>query len=168
MASTQKAIIISGFACIGKSSLGGQSGIYKGYKVVDLDSSGFTADPKTKVKRTPAEFVKYYIAQILKLATQKIILMVSTHQEIRDEMCKRGLKYTLVYPSAACKAAWLGRLEKRAGKDGLYNIFNKNWAVFVGGLDTGYETEKKKGAKRQVLNKDQYLVHVIDNVMKNA
>ena len=83
-------------------------------------------------------------------------------------MCKQGLKYTLVYPDAKCKAAWLGRLEKRAGKDALYNIFDKNWAVFVGGLDKGYVTESKKGAKRVVLGSNQYLSDVIDTVIKNA
>ncbi|KAK3986117.1 hypothetical protein QBC44DRAFT_361771 [Cladorrhinum sp. PSN332] len=165
--SSQTAVIISGFACIGKSQLG-KSGTYKGYKVVDLDSSGFTVDPKTKVKRSIPDFVSAYIKEILKYAKMKVILMVSTHQEIRDEMCDKGLKYTLVYPSATCKAAWLGRLEKRAGKDGLYNIFDKNWTAFVSGLDKGYANESKKGAKRQVLGSNQYLTHVIDDVIKNA
>ena len=78
--SSQTAVIISGFACIGKSQLG-RSGTYKGYQVVDLDSSGFTADPKTKVKRSIPDFVKAYITEILKYAKKKVILLVSTHQE---------------------------------------------------------------------------------------
>lgn len=83
-------------------------------------------------------------------------------------MCKRGLKYTLVYPNIREKAEWLRRLEKRAGKDSLYNIFDKHWIVFVGGLDKGYAIESKKGAKRVMLNKDQYLTHVVDGIINGA
>lgn len=84
----QTAVIISGFACIGKSQLSKSQatkstpkGFYKGYKVVDLDSAGYTVDPITKEKRSSAEFVKHYIAAILPYRSQKVILMMSTHPE---------------------------------------------------------------------------------------
>ncbi|KAK4168476.1 hypothetical protein QBC43DRAFT_360383 [Cladorrhinum sp. PSN259] len=162
-AKKQTAIIISGFACIGKSKFSGLK-TYQGYEIVDLDSAGYTVDPKTKVKRDSKTFVEAYIKDILayayRPANKKVILMMSTHLEIRQEMCKRGLKYTLVYPQpgAECKGAWLTRLRERAGEDALYKFFADKWAFLIDGLENGFTTfESKAGATRVRLGKDDYL-----------
>ncbi|KAK4161176.1 hypothetical protein QBC43DRAFT_372563 [Cladorrhinum sp. PSN259] len=167
MSSQQSAVIISGFICSGQADLLKQ-GTHGGYQVINLESTSFQTNPTTKAQRTPADFAKAYIAKIAEYSNKKVILMVSTHPEIRDEMCKRGLKYTLVYPGLACKAEWLGRIEKQAGKGKLYKTFNDDWKTFVEGLGKGTPTEVQKGAKRVVLGAGGSLTKAIDGIIKNA
>ncbi|KAK4031283.1 hypothetical protein C8A01DRAFT_21477 [Parachaetomium inaequale] len=122
----QQAIIISAFACSGKSWLS-QHAKQLGYTVVDLDSSAFSFRNGT---RNP-NFLQDYIAEIRSKAQQKIILLVSTHDEVRKALVDSRLWYALVYPKKTLKKEWLQRMVARGSPPQLVAIFDKNWDLFI-------------------------------------
>lgn len=132
----QKAIIVSGFSGVGKSSFARKykGTTYRGYRVVDLDSGPFNALPGRPLERPPpGVFPRNYVEQIVQSAQKSIILLVSAHDNgkksgqfghragsaeavrlvVRDRMLDAGLEYTRVYPDIASKAQFLPRLSNR-------------------------------------------------------
>ncbi|KAG8156582.1 hypothetical protein KVR01_013533 [Diaporthe batatas] len=103
---TQKAIIICGFAAIGKSTFLG-SGSYNGYTVDDLDSSGFSKEP---------EWPKNYLDEIKKKRYQKTILMISTHKAVYTQLLKEGVDLILVYPKRELRSEWEARIKGRENR----------------------------------------------------
>ncbi|KAI1181354.1 hypothetical protein F5B17DRAFT_453377 [Nemania serpens] len=99
----QQAIIISGFTCVGKSTLAQNSSL-EGYSVVDLDSSKFS---HLANKQKNPNFKQHYRDAILQAAGSKAIILISTHSEIRDELQSLGVHFSLVMPRRHLKNEWL-------------------------------------------------------------
>lgn len=163
----QKAVIISAFACSGKTYFT-QNAEKLGYTVLDLDSSnyGWTKDKDGKKVRSKT-FAQEYIDDIVAKATgpkatNKTILLVSTHPEVRNVLPEKGLRYSLVYPKKALKTEWLDRMRDRGSPESLLGIFNDNWDSFIG------QCKESNNCTHYTLGRGQYLSTIVDNILKHS
>lgn len=102
-------MIISGFPCIGKTSI---SGTRYGGSVIDLESSMFFVDGKR-----PDNWAEMYVNVAQDLAKQNYIVCVSSHKAVREEMNKRDIKFYSIFPSHELKEVWEKRLNARYQQD---------------------------------------------------
>src|SRR5581483_3326547 len=86
----------------------------RSWAVVDSDSSRFSwkwTSPETR-ERHP-EWPSNYIRHIQRELGYGKVVLVSTHQEVRDALVDAGLYFLLVYPAADLKAEYRQRMEQR-------------------------------------------------------
>lgn len=102
-----KGKIYCGYPGVGKSSV---SGVSSG--IIDLESSNFFVDGE----RDP-EWYKVYVNIVEDLVKQGFSVFCPTHKALREELYKKGLDYTLIYPSIQIKEDWLERLKNRPMTD---------------------------------------------------
>lgn len=119
-------LIISGYTCIGKSSFHRRTSLRNAHPVIDLDSSLFTKGPR---------FVDDYLAAIRNAASERSIVLISTHDGVAQRLREEGYYVALVYPegSATNKKEWLRRLEERekGGRDSpLYKLVDEKWEAW--------------------------------------
>ena len=145
----KKAIIISGFAGIGKTGLVEHASFYDHKKIFDLSSSYF---------RKNDGWEKVYCDIVEAIAKEYDYIFISTHKLVVDEMLRRGIKFYLVYPMRYCRDEYLLRFIERGNSDEYIKKFIKNWDAFITELDnvkTDYRVNLRSG---------QYLSDVIDRL----
>ena len=99
-------MIISGFPCIGKSTLLSQQS--SGLHFIDLESSCMFVDGER-----PENWIQIYINYAMDLNCQGFDVFVSSHKNVREELRKREVNFYSVYPGKDLKDAWIERLNKR-------------------------------------------------------
>lgn len=153
----QKAIVICGFAAIGKSTFktACEEG-YGGVRVIDLDSSVFPKGPA---------WPHNYLEAIRERLNERCILMVSTHKTIYRQLLEEGVELILVYPKRELKAEWLERIRRReegAGIDAaasIYGVVNDRWDEWID------EYAEQKECLRYELSGGEYLQGAVDEVV---
>ncbi len=135
--------VFSGFPGIGKSSVFRDA---KGYRVADSDSSTF---PKGDA------FPANYMAHIQATRPNVDILLVSSHDVVRDTMEEYGIPFFLVYPTLDQKQDYLQRYRDRGSPDAFIELMTANWEKFITGC------QNQDGCIHVVLHKDQFLSDVI-------
>lgn len=90
-------MIYCGYQGVGKSAYCKN----KGYKCIDLDSSILLVNG-VKVKN----WVDVYVNLIEYFDNNDYDIFVSSHMDVRKELKKRKLEYTLIYPSIELKDDW--------------------------------------------------------------
>lgn len=153
----QKAIVICGFAAIGKSTFktACEEG-YDGVQVVDLDSSLFPKGPT---------WPHNYLNAIRERLSEKCILMISTHKDIYSQLLEEGVDLILVYPKRELRAEWLERIRKReakAGVDGKASIcgmVNDRWDGWIS------EYGEQRGCLQYEMSEGEYLQEAVDEVV---
>ncbi|KAL1857654.1 hypothetical protein VTK73DRAFT_7983 [Phialemonium thermophilum] len=154
---SQQALIISAFTGSGKTYLatcrppGGR--LHPALPVVDLDSAPYSFLPGGTV-RNP-HFRRDYLSAILREAARPVILLVSTHGEVRSGMVALGLRYVLVYPARTLLDEWTDRLHRRGSGPEMLALIREHWDQFVG------QCELQEGCAKVVLREGQYLTHVV-------
>ena len=139
---TKETKLISAFPGVGKSYLFKN----KGNKIIlDSDSSKFDK------KKFPENYIKH-IKDNIGMAD---IILVSSHDVVRDALVANGLDFTLVYPDKSIKDEYIQRYKDRGNKDDFVNRLEDNWDRWIDGM------EKQKGAKHIKLQSGQYLSDVI-------
>lgn len=86
----------------------------EGYKILELDSSeyshkyyNFSAyDYKVDRVKNPS-FPQNYIKTIKDAIGEYDFIFISTHREVREELEKNNIRYSLVYPNYGMKNEWL-------------------------------------------------------------
>ena len=150
-------IIVSGFPGIGKSFIA----LKMPYLVRDLESSlyhwqnirgEFTLDENGN-KLLMDNWPSNYIRDIKELEMSKMYrnVMVSSHENIRKEMAKAGIRYTNVFPenTPEMKAIMLQRYKNRASSQDFIDDIDKNWDKYIASM------ENDKGSVMNVkLNKE--------------
>jgi adenylate kinase family enzyme len=134
-------LVVSGFPGVGKSTLyekAGQQGIW----VQDSDSSHF---PKEGFPENYLDHIEHH------WRVGPGVLMVSSHQLVRDGMVKRQIPYVLVYPSRDCKQEYLERYTKRGSPSAFVKTLDENWDQWIA------ECEQQLGCTRRVLQSGQFL-----------
>ncbi len=134
--------IISAFPGCGKSHL------FKNNKdkiVLDSDSSKFD---KTN-------FPQNYIQHIKDNIGKADIILVSSHKEVRDELVKNLIDFTLVYPDIDSKEEYIQRYIQRGSPESFINLLNNNWENWIS------ELENQTNCEKVVLKKQQFLSDVI-------
>lgn len=153
----QKAVVICGFAAIGKSTFkaGCEEG-YDGVQVVDLDSSLFPKGPT---------WPQNYLEAIRERLSEKCILMISTHKAIYSRLLEEDVDLILVYPKRELRAEWLERIRKReadAGTDAaasICRVVDDRWDGWIS------EYGEQRGCLRYEMSEGEYLQGAVDEVV---
>lgn len=153
----QKAIVICGFAAIGKSTFKTAcDAAYDGDRVIDLDSSLFPKGPA---------WPHNYLDAIRERLSEKCILMISTHKVIYSQLLEEGVDLILVYPKRELRAEWLERIRTReadAGTDAaasICHVVNDRWDGWIS------EYDEQKECLRYEMSEGEYLQGAVDEVV---
>ncbi len=120
--------IICGFSGIGKSTAE-----QKNRKILDFESSGYSNifENGFVVSRNK-DFPKNYIDKLEELIKndEAYYYLLSCHEEVRNELKARGLKYIIVLPYMECINEYKKRWLKR-GSDINCMKMNERWEVMI-------------------------------------
>lgn len=123
-------IVVCGFPGVGKSYLVSNN---TKYKISDSDSSQFD-NPKD------------YVEHIIQKRKEFDIVLVSTHEDVRAELCKQNVPYQTVFPGPECKSEYLERYKSRGNTKQFIDLVDKNWDKWIDGcLDGYYYIQLKSG-----------------------
>ena len=131
-------ILISAFPGVGKSYLFKN---LKDYKILDSDSSTFDKDL----------FPGNYIDHIKQNIGVVDIIMISTHDVVRQQLEENGLFFVLVYPDISLKDEYIGRYNERGNDDNFIKILGENWDNWI------KDIEKHKGCLNIKLQSGEFL-----------
>lgn len=105
--------VVVGFPAVGKSALS-----FNYPYVIDLESSNFYLDSERY-----KDWYKVYCNLARDLCRQGFYVMVSSHKEVRDELCKHpASRQCIVYPSLKLEKRWITKLKSRY----LFDMTEKN------------------------------------------
>lgn len=134
--------LISAFPGCGKSHLFRNAGD----KVI-LDSDSSTFDK--------SEFPKNYITHIKENMGKADVILISSHDVVRDALLVNGLKFTLVYPDISIKDEYIQRYVDRGNNDAFVKLLKENWESWISDM------ENQKGCNHIKLKSGEYLSDVI-------
>lgn len=138
--------VFSGFPGVGKST------VFKnadGLVVADSDSSTFDK----------SEFPDNYLSHIQETRPSVDVLLVSSHNVVRDELEERGIPFHLVYPSVDQKDEYMARYKKRGSPQPFLDLMDNNWEKFI------TECAAQQGCTHVVLKPGQFLGDVIQDYL---
>lgn len=110
-------MIISGFPCIGKSTIATDS---LPAKIIDLESSIFCK----------GDFDSY-VDMIKYLDDHKFIVLCSSHRKVREKMLERNIPYTFVHPSKEDKEIYVVRATERQPHPLNPKTLEDNWDTYL-------------------------------------
>lgn len=153
----QQAIVICGFAAIGKSTFKAACDkAYDGERVIDLDSSLFPKGPT---------WPQNYLQAIRERLSEKCILMISTHKVIYSQLLEEGVDLILVYPKRELRAEWLERIRKREADAGsnaaasICGVVNDRWDGWIS------EYGEQEQCLKYEMSEGEYLQEAVDEVV---
>lgn len=123
--------------------------------VFDSDSSLFDKE------HFPGNYIKH-IQGILNQYPNAVILM-SSHDTVREALKDAGIVYTLVYPQRELKEEYLERYEQRGSPEAFVKMMDNKWNDFI---DTCVQDEA--AADHIVLSEGEYLVDQIKDTISTA
>lgn len=159
--------VVCGFPAVGKTSFLALAAS-RGYNATDSDSEKHhwvdqNVPRAERVERV--NWVELYVDHLVEEAKTNDIVFCSTHQEVRDELVRRGIGFTVVYPTADQKEKYLARVGGRTtglcGEFGI-KLMTESWDAWMDGM------VGQKHCRHVVLRPGQYLADVIDQVLSSA
>lgn len=139
--------VFSGFPGVGKSTVFKSTS--NGLVIADSDSSTFD---KT-------QFPGNYMTHIEETRPSVDVLMVSSHNVVRDALVERNIPFHLVYPSADQKEDYMKRYRERGSPQPFLDLMDKNWDTFIA------ECTAQTGCEHVVLQPGQFLGDVIQDYL---
>ena len=140
--------IISGFPGIGKSTLYNNTDL----KILDSDSSNFSwSSPGVRNK----DFPQNYIDHIKENMGKVDIILVSSHDVVREALNDNNIDYYIVYPDITLKDEYLKRYKERGNDDKFLSFIEKNWESFINAI------EDENNATLIKLHSNEYLSDII-------
>jgi hypothetical protein len=125
-------LLCAGFPAVGKSYLYNHSKL----KVLDSDSSKFDK----------AFFPKNYIDHIKANLGKVDIILISSHEVVRDALIKENMHFTLVYPNIDLKQEFIERYKQRGSPKSFIKLVSDNWTEWIEQL------QNQNGCKKIELN----------------
>lgn len=123
--------VISGFPGVGKSWLfNNQEQL--GLKVSDSDSSNFSWI--SEGVRHP-EFPNNYVEHIKEQMETSDVVLVSSHDVVREALMQAGIEFLTVYPNINDKEEYLKRFIERGSKEVFVKLINDNWDAWLSNLN---------------------------------
>lgn len=142
--------IISGFPGVGKTTCVSKfNDPYNGCFVMDSDSSKF---PKDNFPQNYLEHI-YFVFHVSK----PTILLVSSHEAVRNGLVELGLKFDLVYPDKCLLGEYIQRFTDRGNSCEFIDLVYKNWEEWILGC------ENQEGCQKIILPEKKYLSDYINN-----
>lgn len=146
-----KTRVVSGFPGVGKSTLFGQAG---NLTILDSDSSKFSWADEAERIRHP-QWPANYIDHIRENQGKADIILVSSHDVVRDALIQAGIEFELVYPALEMKAEYIKRYIDRGNSPAFVKLLEVNYDVWITGL------MKQTGCVHRSLRPGQYLSDVL-------
>lgn len=135
--------VIAGFPAVGKSYIATCRP-----DVVDSDSSSFSRGP---------EWPENYLDHIREQVAAGKIVLVSTHEEVREALRVAGIPYLLVYPGRDLREEYRDRMLNRGSHPALIaKVCDELWDDAITGC------VMQMGCVHVELGPGQYLVDVIE------
>lgn len=150
----KEAIVICGFPGIGKTTLLDRVGKST---ILDSDSSNFSWANQAKNERNP-DWPGNYIDYIKKNHDKADVILVSSHDVVRNALVNAGIKFTLVYPSLQMREEYIKRYKDRGNDEKFVKLLETNYENWI------KELMAQKGCTHVVLQSGQYLSDVINNI----
>jgi len=144
-----KTIVISAFPGTGKTTL------YRIYnyiqlRMLDSDSSTFDRD------NFPANYIKHIKDNIGKAD----VILVSSHEEVRDALVANNIDFYLVYPDISLKSEYISRYRIRGDSSLFIELIEKNWDKWITGC------QEQTYCEHVELPSMIFLMDIIDNIVK--
>lgn len=136
-----KTKVISAFPAVGKTHFFKTSKL----NVLDSDSSKFDK----------SKFPQNYISHIKKNIGKVDVILVSSHDVVREVLVEDGIEFTLIYPDVKLKDEFIERYKERGSPESFISLVGENWSNWIEQL------ENQKGCKKVKLKSGQYLSDVI-------
>lgn len=144
--------IICGFSGIGKSTAE-----QKNRRILDFESSGYSNifENGFVVSRNK-DFPKNYIDKLEELMKndEAYYYLLSCHEDVRNELKVRGLKYIIVLPHMEYKNEYLKRWLKRGSDIDFITQMDKRWEVMINSCE-------RDTAPKIYLNEHEYLSDIL-------
>lgn len=144
--------IICGFSGIGKSTAK-----QKNRKILDFESSGYSNifENGFIVSRNK-DFPKNYIDKLEELMKndEAYYYLLSCHEEVRNELKARGLKYMIILPYRDYKNEYIKRWLKRGSDIDFITKMNECWDVMIDSCATD-------SAPKIYLDEHEYLSDIL-------
>jgi hypothetical protein len=134
-------LLCVGFPAVGKSYFYKHSKL----KVLDSDSSNFDR----------ASFPENYIDHIKANLGKVDIILISSHEVVRDALVKENMQFTLVYPNIDLKQEYLDRYKQRGSPESFIKLVSDIWPEWIEQL------QNQNGCRQIELSTGQYLKDVI-------
>lgn len=113
--------------------------------ILDSDSSTFDK----------SEFPQNYIDHIKENIGKADIIMISSHDVVRNALVENDIDFTLIYPHVSLKEEYVQRYKDRGNADAFIELLEANWETWIN------ECEFQQGCDKIVLDSYQYLSEVI-------
>ena len=113
--------------------------------VLDSDSSTFNK----------SEFPANYIEHIKNNMGKVDVILISSHEEVREALVENELPFTLVYPDKDLKGDYIARYKDRGSPEGFINIISNNWYNWLG------ELKDQRGCEKIILKQGEYISDVL-------
>lgn len=123
-----------------------------GTPVFDSDSSIF---PKDGFPNNYVEHIKGLLRDY-----PDCVIMVSSHDNVREALRNEGIDYILVYPQRELKGDYLERYEQRGSPEAFIKLMDDKWNDFIDSCESDPSTSKR------VLSEGEYLVDKIEELKK--
>lgn len=144
--------IICGFSGIGKSTAE-----QKNRRILDFESSGYSNifENGFVVSRNK-DFPKNYIDKLEELIKndEAHYYLLSCHEDVRNELKARGLKYIIVLPHMEYKNEYLKRWLKRGSDIDFITQMDKRWEVMINSCE-------RDTAPKIYLDEHEYLSDIL-------
>ena len=149
--------VISGFPGIGKSRLY-QNQNTLGIKVSDSDSSKFSW--LSEGVRNP-DFPNNYIKHIKEIINDFDLVMVSSHDIVRNALKEAGIEFLTVYPNINDKDEYIKRFIERGSTEVFVKLVDENWNQWINDIN------QNKDGLHVELNLGEYLSDIVLNKHTN-
>lgn len=152
------AIIICGFPGVGKTSVANNR-----MNILDAESSLFSWiwNPENLERgrvRNP-EFPENYISYIQENMEKYEVILVSSHQDVRNALKAEGIQYIIVAPWASLKNEYMARYLRRGSEIEFIDLMNNAWGDFLRGIE-------EDGAPVVRLDKGEYLSDLLGEIAR--
>lgn len=157
--------VISGFPGVGKSSMPKQIELKgKTYEVVDLESTPYSwmLDDEGDRDRNP-EFPFNYTDAIKEHVKQGHLVLVSSHQEVRDALLNEEIPHMVVYPALTLKREYMQRYKNRGNDEAFLKLVAGQWYNWIEELENEGEVELPVDVLYvKIISPDMYLQDIIE------
>lgn len=141
-------LIVSAFPGTGKSHLFNNTKL----NILDSDSSKFDK----------SKFPENYIKHIKENIGKVDVILVSSHEEVRNALVKNNIKFLLVYPNKSLKSEYVKRYVERGSNEKFIEKISDNWNDWIG------ELEGQDSCEKIVLNSNEFITDVVKNIINKC
>lgn len=149
----KKAIIICGFPGVGKTSAANNRA-----NILDAESSAFAwdwnpDDLEKGMTRNPA-FPHNYIKFIMDNMDKYDVILVSSHQTVRDALMAEGIQYIIATPYSSLRNEYMIRYLQRGSDIDFIEQLYEHWEEFITSI-------VNDGAPIIWMDKGEYLTDIL-------